>query len=152
ICSFCGTGCGLTVQVEEGRIRKVRGDKENPTSHGETCIKGAMGWGYVYSEKRLTEPLIRKNGKLESASWNEALELIANRFNDVKNTRGSNAIGCFSSSRSTNELNFIAGKFMRSVIGTNNIDSCNRTCHAPSVTGLVSVFGTGASTSSYDEL
>ncbi|RKD21893.1 formate dehydrogenase subunit alpha [Ammoniphilus oxalaticus] len=111
-----------------------------------------MGWGYVYSNKRIKEPLIRKNGKLTPASWDEALDLIAKQFTTIRDTHGPNALGCFSSSRSTNELNFIAGKFMRTVIGTNNIDSCNRTCHAPSVTGLVEVFGTGASTTSYDEL
>ncbi|MGV3464927.1 MAG: hypothetical protein ACO1OT_06495, partial [Heyndrickxia sp.] len=68
ICSFCGTGCGLTVQVEEGRINKVRGHKENPSSHGETCVKGALGWGYVYSDKRITEPMVRKNGELVPVS------------------------------------------------------------------------------------
>jgi predicted molibdopterin-dependent oxidoreductase YjgC len=127
ICGFCGTGCGLTVQVNEGKIQKVLGDKDNPSSHGETCIKGSMGWGYVHSEKRLTTPLIRKNGKLEPASWKEALDLIANKFSEIKDKYGPDAFGLFSSSRSTNELNYLASKFIRSVLGTNNIDSCNRT-------------------------
>lgn len=127
ICSFCGTGCGLTVQVENERIVKVTGHKENPSSHGETCVKGALGWGYVYSDRRITEPLVRKNGKLVPASWDEALGMIAERFGAIKDKYGPDAFGCFSSSRSTNELNFLAGKFMRTVLGTNNIDSCNRT-------------------------
>lgn len=127
ICSFCGTGCGLTVSVEEGQISKVKGHKENPSSRGETCVKGALGWGYVYSEKRVTEPLVRKNGQLVPVSWDEALNVIAERFGAIKAEHGSDAFGCFSSSRSTNELNFLAGKFMRTVLGTNNIDSCNRT-------------------------
>lgn len=127
ICSFCGTGCGLTVEVENEKITKVKGHKENPSSHGETCVKGALGWGYINSERRLTEPLIRKNGKLTPASWNEALTLIAEKFSALKAQYGPDAFGCFSSSRSTNELNYLAGKFMRTVIGTNNIDSCNRT-------------------------
>lgn len=127
ICGFCGTGCGLTAQVEEGKIVKVKGHKENPSSHGETCIKGSLGWKYVYSDKRLTEPLIRKNGKLVPASWDEALDLIANRFGSIKEKFGPDALGCFSSARCTNELNYVVAKFMRSVIGTNNIDSCNRT-------------------------
>ena len=96
--------------------------------------------------------MVRKDGKLVPVSWDEALDVIADRFGAIKKEHGPEAFGCFSSSRSTNELNFIAGKFMRSVIGTNNIDSCNRTCHAPSVTGLVEVLGTGAATTSYDEL
>lgn len=127
ICGFCGTGCGLTVKVTDGEIKSVLGDKSNPSSHGETCIKGSMGWGYVHSDKRLTSPLIRKNGKLEPASWDEALSLIADRFSEIKENYGPDAFGCFSSSRSTNELNYLASKFMRSVLETNNIDSCNRT-------------------------
>lgn len=127
ICSFCGTGCGLTLQVEEGRLNKVRGHKENPSSHGETCVKGALGWGYVYSDQRVSEPLVRKNGELVPVSWDEALDVIADRFSTIKAQHGPDALGCFSSSRSTNELNYIAQKFMRTVIGTNNIDSCNRT-------------------------
>lgn len=127
ICSFCGTGCGLTVKVEGGTISKVKGHEENPSSHGETCIKGSMGWGYVYSDRRLSEPLIRKNGELVPATWDEALQLIGDNFNKIKEENGADAFGCFSSSRSTNELNYLAAKFMRTIIGTNNIDSCNRT-------------------------
>lgn len=127
ICSFCGTGCGLRVTIEDNRITTVKGDKNNPVSHGETCIKGAMGWGYVNSDKRITTPLIRKNGELVEASWDEALDLIADRFGSIKEKYGPDAFGCFSSSRSTNELNYLAAKFMRTIIGTNNIDSCNRT-------------------------
>ncbi|MBT2644684.1 molybdopterin-dependent oxidoreductase [Bacillus sp. ISL-41] len=127
ICGFCGTGCGLIVETEDNKISKVKGYKENPSSHGETCVKGALGWGYLQSDRRLTQPLIRKNGELTPASWEEALTLIANKFTDIKNEHGPDAFGCFSSSRSTNELNYLAGKFMRTVIGTNNIDSCNRT-------------------------
>lgn len=127
ICSFCGTGCGLDVEVENEQIVKVKGHKENPSSHGETCVKGALGWGYIHSDRRLTEPLIRKNGKLVPASWDEALQLIAHKFSAIKESHGPDAFGCFSSSRSTNELNYLVGKFMRTVIGTNNIDSCNRT-------------------------
>lgn len=127
ICSFCGTGCGLVVETEDNKISKVKGYKENPSSHGETCVKGALGWGYIHSDRRLTQPLIRKNGELTPASWEEALTLIADKFTDIKGEHGPDAFGCFSSSRSTNELNYLAGKFMRTVIGTNNIDSCNRT-------------------------
>lgn len=127
ICAFCGVGCGLTVHVEEGKIQSVSGTKHNPSSHGETCVKGKLGWRFVYSDKRLTEPLVRKNGKLVPTSWDEALDVIASRFKAIKDTYGPDAFGLFSSSRSTNELNYLAAKFVRTVIGTNNIDSCNRT-------------------------
>lgn len=127
ICSFCGTGCGLVVSAENDTIVKVAGDKNSPVSHGETCIKGLQGWGYVQSERRLTQPLVRKNGKLEPATWDEALDAVAKAVHRVEGQYGADAFGCFSSSRATNEMNFLAQKFMRQVIGTNNVDSCNRT-------------------------
>lgn len=127
ICSFCGTGCGLSVTAENGKIIKVAGDKNSPVSHGETCVKGLQGWGYAQSKKRLTQPLIRENGKLRPASWDEALSAVAKATRRVRERFGTDAFGLFSSSRATNEMNFLAQKFMRQVIGTNNVDSCNRT-------------------------
>jgi predicted molibdopterin-dependent oxidoreductase YjgC len=126
ICGFCGVGCGLSITVEDGVITKVTGDENNPSSKGEACIKGREGWRHVYSDRRLTRPLIRKNGELVPASWNEALDLVANRFMEIKSEYGEDAFGVFSSSRSTNELNYLAGRFVREVLGNSNIDSCNR--------------------------
>lgn len=126
ICGFCGVGCGLIMTVEDGVITKVTGDKDNPSSKGEACIKGREGWRHVYSDRRLTQPLIRKNGELVSASWDEALDLVASRLMEIKSEHGSDAFGVFSSSRSTNELNYLAGRFVRQVLGVSNIDSCNR--------------------------
>ncbi len=76
---------------------------------------------------RLTEPMVRDHGELRTATWHEALARAASGFNSIKNSFGPQAVGLFSCSKSTNELNFIAQKFARAVIGTNNIDSCNRT-------------------------
>ncbi len=126
VCSFCGVGCGLTLKVEDGVIQKVAGEKDNPSSKGEACIKGREGWRYMYSDRRLTRPLIRKDGELASASWEEALGLVASRLSEIKDESGPDSFGVFSSSRSTNELNYLASKFARSVLGTNNVDSCNR--------------------------
>ena len=126
ICGFCGVGCGLSVTVEDGIITKVTGDKNNPSSKGEACIKGREGWRHLYSDRRLTRPLIRKNGELVPASWDEALDLVANRMMEIKSEYGEDAFGVFSSSRSTNELNYLAGRFVRQVLGNSNIDSCNR--------------------------
>ena len=126
ICGFCGVGCGLAITVEDGVITKVTGDKNNPSSKGEACIKGREGWRHVYSEKRLTRPLIRKDGELVSASWDEALDLVAGRMMRIKDEHGPGAFGLFSSSRSTNELNYLAGRVVRQALGNSNIDSCNR--------------------------
>ena len=126
ICGFCGVGCGLAITVEDGVITKVTGDKNNPSSKGEACIKGREGWRHVYSDRRLTRPLIRKDGELVPASWDEALGLVASRMTQIKDEHGPGAFGLFSSSRSTNELNYLAGRFVRQVLGSSNIDSCNR--------------------------
>lgn len=126
ICGFCGVGCGLTLNVEGGIIQKVIGQKSNPSSKGEACIKGREGWRHLYSERRLTTPLVRRDGELVPASWDEALDLVASRMSEIKSEHGSDAFGVFSSSRSTNELNYLAGKFVRQVLGVSNIDSCNR--------------------------
>ena len=126
ICGFCGVGCGLSITVEDGAITKVAGDKENPSSKGEACIKGREGWRHLYSDRRLTRPLVRKDGELVPASWDEALDLVASKMSEIKEEHGPGAFGLFSSSRSTNELNYLAGKFVRQVLGNSNIDSCNR--------------------------
>lgn len=126
ICGFCGVGCGLSVQVENGIIQKVTGQKDNPSSKGEACIKGREGWRHLYSGKRLTTPLIRRDGELVPASWDEALDLVASKMTEIKDEHGPDAFGVFSSSRSNNELNYLAGRFVREVLGVSNIDSCNR--------------------------
>lgn len=126
ICGFCGVGCGLSIQVEDGIISKVTGDKSNPSSKGEACIKGREGWRHLYSNGRLTQPLVRKDGELVSASWDEALDLVASKMTQIKDEHGGDAFGVFSSSRSSNELNYLSGKFVRQVLGVSNIDSCNR--------------------------
>lgn len=126
ICGFCGVGCGLVAQIEDGVIQKMSADESNPSSKGEACIKGREGWRHVYSEGRLTQPLIRKNGELVPASWDEALDLVASKMSEIKAESGGDAFGVFSSSRSDNELNYLAGKFVRQVLGVSNIDSCNR--------------------------
>jgi formate dehydrogenase major subunit len=76
---------------------------------------------------RLTEPLVRKNGRLTAVTWDEALDRAAEGFRRTKEARGGEAIGFFSCSKATNEVNYLAQKFARAVLGSNNIDSCNRT-------------------------
>ncbi len=126
ICGFCGVGCGLVLDLQDGVITKATGDKENPSSKGEACIKGREGWRHVYSDRRLTRPLVRKDGELVPASWDEALDLVASKMTQIKNEHGGDAFGMFSSSRSSNELNYLSGRFVRQVLGASNIDSCNR--------------------------
>lgn len=127
ICGYCGTGCGLIVQVENNQIVKVRGDKDARVNQGQTCVKGAFAYGYVRSDKRLTTPLIRKDGKLIPASWEAAMDFIASKISDIRSHWGAKAIAMFACARATNETNYVTQKFMRAAIGNNHIDGCNRT-------------------------
>ncbi|MBT2677962.1 molybdopterin-dependent oxidoreductase [Bacillus sp. ISL-35] len=127
VCGYCGTGCGLILEVEDNRIVKIRGDKEAPVNKGQTCVKGAFAYQYVHAPKRLDMPLVRKAGKLVKATWEEAYEYIARQLTSIKRDFGPEAISMFACARTTNESNFVTQKFMRTAIGSNNIDGCNRT-------------------------
>jgi predicted molibdopterin-dependent oxidoreductase YjgC len=127
VCGYCGTGCGLILEVEDNKIVKARGDKEAPVNKGQTCIKGGFGFNYVHAESRLKTPMIRKAGKLVEATWDEAYDFIVEKLSHIKTTFGPEAITAFAPARATNEVNYVTQKFMRAVIGSNNIDGCNRT-------------------------
>lgn len=127
ICGYCGTGCGLVLEVQDNKIMKIRGDKEAPVNKGQTCVKGAFAYEYVHAKNRLSSPLIRKAGQLVEATWEEAYQFIAGKLTEIKTNWGPNAISMFACARSTNESNYITQKFMRTVIQSNNIDGCNRT-------------------------
>ncbi len=151
-CPYCGCGCGLVLGTRAGKIVSIRGDKSNPASKGSLCVKGRFGLDFVSADDRLTKPLIKKNGKLEEASWEEALALIAVKMEAIKEKDGPNAIAGLSSAKVTNEENYVFQKFIRAAIGTNNVDHCARLCHASTVAGLARAFGSGAMTNSMNEL
>ncbi|MCS0140131.1 formate dehydrogenase subunit alpha [Vibrio alginolyticus] len=147
ICTYCGVGCKLTMFVDEATntIRYVKGG-DSPVNQGMLCVKGRFGFDFIGSEERLTTPLIRKDGWLQPASWEEAIKLIASKFSGIKQDFGSNALAGFSSAKTTNEDNYAFQKFVRRELGTNNVDHCARLCHASSVTGLEASLGSGAMT------
>lgn len=127
VCPFCGTGCTLSLDVAGDRIVGVRPDFDSPVSRGSLCVKGQFGWEFVHSPDRLTSPLIRLDGQLREASWEEAYDLIAERLSSIKDAHGPDTIVFWTSSRATNEANYLMQKFARAVIGTNNVDNCART-------------------------
>lgn len=147
ICTYCGVGCKLTMHVDEkkNRIRYIEGG-DSPVNEGMLCVKGRFGFDFVGSDARLTTPLIRKDGWLQPASWDEAIKLIADKFTAIKQGFGSNALAGFSSAKTTNEDNYAFQKFIRRELGTNNVDHCARLCHASTVTGLEASLGSGAMT------
>lgn len=127
ICGYCGTGCGLILEVRGNRIVKARGDKDAPVNKGQTCVKGAFAYNYVHADDRLKHPLLRKAGQLLPVSWEEALNYIANKLGAIKSKWGPDSIAVFACARATNETNYVTQKFMRAAIGSNHIDGCNRT-------------------------
>ncbi len=143
-CPYCGVGCGVRLNVEEERIRWVDDDPDNLSSLGMLCVKGRFGTGFVHHSDRLTEPLIRRRGTLEPASWDEALDLVVERLLEHRGRFGS-----FASAKATNEAAFVQQKLVRLLMGTNNIDHCTRLCHSPSVEAMLTQLGSGATSNSY---
>lgn len=151
-CVYCGCGCGVSMGTRGNRIVRIRGARENPVNRGSLCVKGRFGMDFVHAPDRLTKPLIRRNGKLEEASWDEALSAVADGLNRIKQKHGPDALAGLASAKCTNEENFLFQKFMRATLGTNNVDHCARLCHASTVVGLAKAFGSGAMTNSIDEI
>jgi formate dehydrogenase alpha subunit len=147
-CTFCGTGCGLVLGVRGNEIVSSVGDRLSPVNHGKLCVKGRYGNGFVNSPKRLTTPLIKRNGAFEEATWDEALDLITQKFAEYK----GDSFAAIGGARCTNEDNYLVQKFARAVMHTNNVDNCARLCHAPTVTGLASTFGTSGGTNPLEDL
>ena len=151
-CVYCGTGCNLYFHVKNGKILGVSPCDSHPVSQGKLCIKGWKAHEFIQHPDRLKKPLIKKVGKFVEADWNEALDYVAEKFKQIKDTYGSKALGCLSSAKCTNEENYLMQKFARAVFKTNNVDHCARLCHASTVAGLTASFGSGAMTNSINEL
>lgn len=126
-CSYCGVGCQMDVFVQDNKIVKIDGaDTDLPPNHASLCVKGRFGYEFVASEERLTRPLMKKDGKQVQVSWEEALDYVADRLSAIKKESGPDSLGVLTSARVTNEDNYIANKFARAVLKTNNIDHCAR--------------------------
>jgi len=146
-CTYCGVGCGLYLGVRDGKVMSVRGKRDGAVNNGLLCVKGRFGFDFINHKDRLKTPLIKKNGKFVEAGWDEALDLVAAKLGKYK----PEEVAVVSSAKCTNEDNYVAQKFARAVLKTNNVDHCARLCHAPSVAGLVQSFGSGAMTNSFSE-
>ena len=151
-CTYCGVGCQLEVSVIDGEIKGIQAPETAEVNEGHTCLKGRFAFEFYNHAERLREPMIKKNGEFEEVSWDEAYDFIASKMIDIKNKYGADAIGGISSSRATNEENYLMQKMIRVAVGTNNIDGCARVCHAPTAYGMQQSFGTGAATNSVEDL
>ncbi len=122
ICPYCGVGCQLKLQIKDERVARVLPDPEGPANHGQACVKGKFGLDFVHSSERLSTPLIRRNGRFEEASWDDALRTVAENLSKHKGDQ----FAFITSARCTNEENYLAQKFTRMVMQTNNVDHCAR--------------------------
>ncbi len=152
ICTYCGVGCNLEVSTVIGEIKSIQAPYDAEVNQGHTCLKGRYAFSFYNHPDRLRTPLIKRNGEFEEASWDEAYEYIATKLTEIKANHGPDAIAGISSARCTNEENYLMQKFMRAVVGTNNIDCCARVCHSPTALGMQNTFGTGAATNSVDDI
>lgn len=125
-CAYCGTGCGVLLEVRGGRLVGTLPQKDHPVSRGSLCIKGWNAHEFVHSERRLTRPMVRRDGKLVEADWDTALVAVAEGLAKAAKEHGPDALGFFASARCTNEENYLLQKLARAVVGTNNVDHCAR--------------------------
>lgn len=125
-CGYCGVGCQIYLHVRDNKVVKVTGVEDVGPNFGSLCVKGRFGYDFINDSERLTTPLIRENGEFREASWDEALNLVSEKLGRIKEDWGPDSIGVLCSARITNEDNYLAQKFTRVVLGTNNIDHCAR--------------------------
>ncbi|MCU1338594.1 MAG: putative formate dehydrogenase [Bryobacterales bacterium] len=151
VCTYCGVGCSFDVWTKDRHILKV--EPAHGAANGvSTCVKGKFAWDFVNSEERLTKPLIREGDQFREATWDEALNLVARRFQEIKDREGPDALAFIASSKCTNEEGYLMQKLARAVIGTNNVDNCSRYCQAPATLGLFRTVGYGGDSGSISDI
>lgn len=137
ICSYCGVGCQIVLEVKDNEIVRVDSAWDGPANHGWTCVKGRFGYDYVHHPDRLKKPKVRKylidgtprernRGEWVEVDWDTALDITAKKLGNIRKEYGADFIGVLASAKCTNEENYLMNKFARQVIGTNNIDHCAR--------------------------
>ncbi len=159
-CPYCGVGCQMNLKVKDNFIYSVEAPFGVAPNDGMLCVKGRYGTDYVKHPGRIKTPLIRTNrheGRSarpiwREATWDEALDLVADELTRIAKTDGGDAIASYASAKATNEDNYIFQKVMRALLHTNNVDHCARLCHAGSVTGLQLSIGSSAMSNSIAEM
>lgn len=147
-CGYCGVGCSLNVGYSGENIIRVIPEDKGLANYGHSCVKGRFSWAYVKNKDRLNTPLMRESidKPFKEASWEEVFNYTADRFKRLQSKYGKNSVGAISSSRCSNEENYMMQKLVRTAFHNNNIDTCARVCHQPTGYGLGVAFGTGAGT------
>src|SRR5215204_2227366 len=150
-CVLCSNGCALDIAVADGRIVGVRGREVDRINHGRLGPKGLYGWQANNSSERLTRPLLRRDGALEEASWDEALDLVASRSRHLLNETGPSALAFYTTGQLFLEDYYTLGVVVRGGIGTNHLDGNTRLCTATADYALKETFGTDGQPGSYTD-
>ena len=152
-CTFCGCGCQLELNtLAKKKVVKVTTKGEAGVNQGSLCVKGRFGYDFIHHPERLQKPLVKKSGVFVEVSWEEALSLVATKLQEVKEKYGAQSIGGISSSRATDEENFLFQKWMRACVGTSHIDSGARLSNGSSLHGMMASIGYGAMTHSMEDV
>jgi nitrate reductase (cytochrome) len=151
VCRYCGTGCGLYAGVKDGKVFAVKGDKENH-NQGFLCLKGFLLPQILTGKDRLTHPLIRKNGKLVKASWEEAMTLVASKFKRSIDQYGPDSVAFYGSGQGQTEETYCANKLFKAGIRTNNVEGNPRLCMASAVGGYMTTFGKDEPMGTYEDI
>jgi formate dehydrogenase alpha subunit len=159
-CPYCGVGCQMNLSVKDGLVYRVDAPFDAAPNYGMLCVKGRFGTDFVRHPGRVKRPLIRQNRSngrsarpvWQEATWDEALDLVADELSRIARQYGGDAIATYASAKATNEDNYVFQKLVRALLGTNNVDHCARLCHAGSVTGLQLALGSSAMSNSIAEM
>ena len=152
VCRYCGVGCGIMIGEKNGVITTIKGDNQNTINNGHLCVKAFYLNKAVHAKTRLQHPLIRKNGKLVKSSWDEALSLVANKFNEIRKNHGPDALAFYGSGQAETEETYMANKLFRGCIGTNNVEGNPRLCMASAVGGYLSSLGADEPAGTYEDI
>lgn len=152
VCRLCGVGCGVMLGVKDGRPFGIKGDKENTINKGILCVKGFYLHRMMTAKNRLLHPLVRKDGKLVKASWDEAMNLVASKFKDIIQKDGPDALAYYGSGQGQTEETYLANRLFKGYIGTNNVEGNPRLCMASAVGGYISSFGADEPIGTYQDI
>ncbi|MDZ7291556.1 MAG: nitrate reductase [candidate division KSB1 bacterium] len=152
VCRFCGVGCGVMLGVEKGKPVALKGDKENTVNSGLLCVKAFYLHKVITAKGRLLYPMIRKNGELQRATWDEAMTMVASKFKEAIDQFGPDAVAYYGSGQATTEETYLANKLFKGHIGTNNLEGNPRLCMASAVGGYLTTFGGDEPIGSYDDI
>jgi nitrate reductase NapA len=152
VCRYCGVGCGIMIGKNNGKVSAIKGDKENTINQGHLCVKAFFLNKPIYAKTRLLHPMIKKNGKMTKVSWDEALEVVASKFNDIRETHGPDALAFYGSGQAETEETYMANKLFKGCIGTNNVEGNPRLCMASAVGGYLTSLGLDEPAGTYADI